>query len=959
MSTLGVEMSQRHKKGEFTDRRFGENDETVSHEDKMLIRFQRTKQRQLVNEKKQQFNLQSDDDDDGEETILTHRGKRLDEIDYGVTPGMIKHREMDEAANASASEDEFAELRGEGPAKSDFGGMTLKSRPTMELDEDGDPNADVFKTKAEVMQDLIAKSKMYRYEKQKDRAERSDQIEALDEGFDELREILGLDKAEVRAIRKQQKQQMEIAEEQDGSDAEMDESDSFDEDMSDSESESRESGSSGSSESEKTEKRASAMDVDDEGEMDEYDLMVKRISAPGVRKARPSDALLTEEHIAKAERERLWQLERQRVARMNAKLGPEEEEEGKPSRPQASRVIGGDDLDDDFSSQWLPKGGDGDSDGDDDDDDEEDGEEEEISYEEDGESGDDDDAEDDDSDQSDDGDDEKPRKKAKFEEVATDFGSPEDLQVVSQLAADAELPYALAMPKDYESFSALISNQSPHRQATLIGRLRACHHISLSPANRSRLQNLLRFLWRRVLDVGLIWAKELPTLSGIHTLPVIAPSVANGTAETPSKKKKSDGKSSKTNTPSKSDPQPENGVSKEAEQEMQVVTKLLNLLEVLIRPIFEMSAQLSEFALQAAKETLLLLEQAHLKRLSHLSTNPDASVAPTFSTLCFVQVCGVIFSATDRRHALMSPLIIHILHLLGTCRMRNAADIQRCVLLVNETLQFVAPAKRFASEPFSLLFFIIKSFLVDNEVEFTPSIFDAFSPLLYMHPGLLKLKDKKNAKSAQIQTKSTLPMLATRESDPKEKKGVSEKESDCMALQALHTALSVLNTFFGSFSTDVALVSLFVNARRLISALPESLLPDTTAKLRQYLIDTCSRVEKANGQLRMPLQQFAKVVEPLPSLTPDFDDSYFGEKMTSDKLAKETKRMKRKIKSEQKGAEKELRKDTKFIQQQKTKQRAEKLAERRQSSNSTLAMLEQQQSEMNKEANAREKRKKR
>lgn len=918
-------MSQRHKTGSLVDRRFAEHDETVSHEDKMLIRFQRTRQKQIVNEKRQVYNLNSDDDDDGEEVFLTHRGQKLEDIGYGVTPSMPRRPPMGEDGEMSASEDSFDEARrGGGPTTkiSDFGGMTLKARPTAELDADGDVKQDVFKTKAEVMSDLIAKSKAYRFEKQKDRAERNEQLEALDEGFDELRELLGLEKSEVRAIRRQQKQQMEIAEDKEASDVEQDESDSFD-DVSSSGEESDEEGSGEGDSGDERNGDEAAMEVDDE-----FDEMVKRLSAPGIRKARPADALLTEEHIAKAEKDRLWQLERQRQARMHA--NPEEDGSTAPlvSAAPAPRVArGGDDLDDDFSSQWLPKQGSDDED--EDSGDEEDDESEEITDddEEEGESGD----EGSDDEEADfEG---KASKKVKFaDDAALDA---DHLEPIAQLAPDAELPFALAMPKDYSSFSALISNQSAKRQATLIGRLRACHHISLSPANRNRLQNLLTFLFKRIIDVGLIWSKELSTLS---SLPVKISELAASNSKSPNKK------ASKSKS--------ENGTEsndKLSAEDQATVDRLVNSLEILIRPIFEMCAQLPEFAVQAAKESLLYLEQTLLKKLTALSSDPETRLAPSFATICFVQVCTTVFSATDRRHAVMSPLIIHVLHMLGTCRIHEIAELHRSVMLANETLAVTAPAKRFSAEPFSLLFFVLRAFCIDNQVALDKSLFDSFSPLLYIQPGLLRVTDGKSAKTFVVSGKASLPMLSA----PANAASLTTADKDASVVQALHTTLCVLNSYLHTFAADLSTVALFDNARRLLSELPDSLLPEPTLRLRNAMIETCSRVERALGQIRMPLQQFTKVVEPLPTLTPDFDDSYFGEKMTQDKIAKETKRMKRKIKSEQKGAEKELRKDTRFIQQQKLKQRLEKQAERKQASNANWAMLEQQQSEMNKEANRR------
>ena len=66
--TLGVEARQDGKSNSFLDRRFGEQDD-VTEEDKMLMRFQRERMARI---KKGAFDL-----DEDEEDILTHKGQLL------------------------------------------------------------------------------------------------------------------------------------------------------------------------------------------------------------------------------------------------------------------------------------------------------------------------------------------------------------------------------------------------------------------------------------------------------------------------------------------------------------------------------------------------------------------------------------------------------------------------------------------------------------------------------------------------------------------------------------------------------------------------------------------------------------------------------------------------------------------------------------------------------------------
>lgn len=138
------------------DKRFGENDSHLSKEEKMLARF--TKERQAASSKKRNvFSLASDDeqldddydDDDNGGFQLTHGGNALSL--------------NDEESVKYVDEDSL-----EPPRK---------------------------KSKNEVMKEIIAKSKFYKQQRQKEFAKTQDQIDELDEDFgdimDDLRSVQG------------------------------------------------------------------------------------------------------------------------------------------------------------------------------------------------------------------------------------------------------------------------------------------------------------------------------------------------------------------------------------------------------------------------------------------------------------------------------------------------------------------------------------------------------------------------------------------------------------------------------------------------------------------------------------------------------------------------------------------------------------------------------------------------
>ncbi|CAG8433583.1 10902_t:CDS:10 [Diversispora eburnea] len=144
--TLLVEMENKNKAGGMIDRRFGENDPTLSPEDKMLERFTREKQRQS---KLSLFNLGDEDD-------LTHYGQSLSLHDDFNEPDLV-------------SSDE---------------GIIDKDTVTK------NHFVDHKKSKVEVMKEIISKSKMHKYERMIEKETDERIRNELDNEVDEIRNIL-------------------------------------------------------------------------------------------------------------------------------------------------------------------------------------------------------------------------------------------------------------------------------------------------------------------------------------------------------------------------------------------------------------------------------------------------------------------------------------------------------------------------------------------------------------------------------------------------------------------------------------------------------------------------------------------------------------------------------------------------------------------------------------------------
>ena len=170
--TLLVEIQRRKKVGGILDRRFGENDPTMTPEEKALERFVKEKQR--GSKKGFLFDLE-DAEEDGQ---LTHFGKTLS---FDKPDRADDFNEVDIEGSDSDGPDDFLKER---PHKR----RRLSDTDATSEESTTEPNSRPArpKSKKEVMEEVIAKSKLHKYERQQAKEHDDDLRAELDRGLPDL-----------------------------------------------------------------------------------------------------------------------------------------------------------------------------------------------------------------------------------------------------------------------------------------------------------------------------------------------------------------------------------------------------------------------------------------------------------------------------------------------------------------------------------------------------------------------------------------------------------------------------------------------------------------------------------------------------------------------------------------------------------------------------------------------------
>ncbi|XP_075522214.1 uncharacterized protein LOC142555294 isoform X1 [Primulina tabacum] len=616
--TLLKEYEQSTKSSVFVDKRIGEQNEGLEEFHKAILRSQRV--RKLNVNKKSKFNL-SDGEEDGFD--IEDNANFLGRDDYEDEEPFNE----DDARQSFGSEKELDNMGQFDPRAED----DPESRSIQENRQ---------KSKKEVMEDIISKSKFFKAQKAKDKEENEEFIEQLDKDFMSLAQsqaLLSLTQPnKMGALRALANKSIS----NDVATSSGQEKISF--------------------------------------QREQPDSYVKLVSEMALElRARPSDRTKTPEEIAQEEKERLEDLEEERQKRMAATDNPSdgdadtsEDDEESAKRP---KHISGDDLGDSFSHDvkskpkvgWidevLRKGnsrdlesGDGTSSEESEDDDDEGSEEGsdnnhdkdeqsqslkdweqsddeniDTNFEDDEEA----ESEDDDNEEEDEGTpvDIVDQKKASESRVEQNIGS--SIREVranfkEDLHQQVELPYTIEAPKNFEELCALLENRSDEQIMEAIRRIRTFNAISVAAENRKKMQVFYGVL----LQYFAVLANKKPLN--------------------------------------------------------------FKLLTMLVKPLIEMSSETPYFAAICARERLLHTRTQFCEDIK----NTGKSCWPSLKTLFLLRLWSMIFPCSDFRHAVMTPATLLMSEYLMRCPIISGRDVAIGSFLCSMLLSVSGQSEKFCSE---------------------------------------------------------------------------------------------------------------------------------------------------------------------------------------------------------------------------------------------------------------------
>ncbi|KAG2281279.1 hypothetical protein Bca52824_052499 [Brassica carinata] len=336
----------------------------------------------------------------------------------------------------------------------------------------------------------------------------------------------------------------------------------------------------------------------------------------------------------------------------------------------------------------------------------------------------------------------------------------------------------------------------------------------------------------------------------------------------------------------------------------------IELLNMLVKPLIEMSGEIPYFAAICARQRLLKTRAQFCEAIK----NPEDGCWPSLKTLFLLRLWSMIFPCSDYRHAVMTPSILLMCEYLMRCPISSGRDIAIGSFLCSIVLLFCPEA----------ILFIRTLLMAASDKKLPPSEESEFY-------HFMELKTLTPFLCIQEDVKEVVPLNFLKIMD-------QPADSPYFSSDEFRTSIisSVVETLRG-----------FVEINGGLSSFPEMFMPISALLHQRKLEDAAQLIEKKTEEhhkQRKPLAMRKQKPVAIRMVNPKFEENFAkGRDYDPDKYRSDMKKLNKKLNEERKGVVRELRKDSYFMSDVKAKEKAVQEQERAEKHGKNLAFLQEQE----------------
>jgi len=352
-------------------------------------------------------------------------------------------------------------------------------------------------------------------------------------------------------------------------------------------------------------------------------------------------------------------------------------------------------------------------------------------------------------------------------------------------------------------------------------------------------------------------------------------------------------------------------------------------LDVMVPHLLALCREVPYYAATAARARLTLMQASVAEAQSR-----GAPGWPPPRTLLLLRLFTLMFPASDFRHPVLTAVALMLGQYLSHCEVRCTRDACLGVLVAALAVQLAAASGRYVPEAISFAAALVHASAEGGE----GALAGLPAHLAHQMGGpWLHLPPLKAVKTA-APLLSLSRVLQTPADDP-------FFDSWELRTGALHAALQVLAAAAERATSLSAATALLTPARAAAERLQQAEgLPRATLALAAAVI---SAHDRAASAAHPPLQLHARKAEAIKAYNPSFEEEGFvkGRDYDVDRTRSEARRLKKQVAREAKGAARELRKDNRFLAEERARQQAAASSEREAKYKSALSFLEAQEAD--------------
>ena len=352
-------------------------------------------------------------------------------------------------------------------------------------------------------------------------------------------------------------------------------------------------------------------------------------------------------------------------------------------------------------------------------------------------------------------------------------------------------------------------------------------------------------------------------------------------------------------------------------------------LDALVPHLLSLSREVPVFAATAARARLAQAQAA-------LAQSSGTAAWPAPRTLLLLRLFSLMFPASDFRHPVLAGAALLLGQYLARCEVRSSRDAAVGVVVATLAVRLASASRRYVPEAVSFLSALVHASAARGDAALeglsAQSAHQVGGPWLFTT----------SAAAASSAPLSLSLVLQTEAED-------AWFQSAAMRASALCASLHVLATAAEGATALPAAAALLAPVRAAVARLRAARFaqPALQGRMEAAALAVSAACDRAASAVHPPLQLQTRKAEAIKVFNPRFEEDGYvkGRNYDVDRERSEARRLKKTVAREAKGAARELRKDNRFLAEERSRVRGAEASERDAKYRSEMTWLQQQEAE--------------